>query len=78
MLRTKEKEALLQFMKDWCKPMTDILNARFGKGKIGHILITLDTGNEPTVTYVTNLRDGDFKRCLQMLATKLNERIIIH
>lgn len=76
MLQTRDKEALLKFMKEWCKPMTEILNARFGKAKIGHILITISTDNEPTVTYTTNLRDGDFKRCITMLAAKLNDRKI--
>lgn len=77
MLRTKDKDALLQFMHDWVKPMRSLLDARFGKNKIGHILITLDTGNEPTVNYVTNLRDRDFKRCMQLLANKVNETRII-
>lgn len=77
MLPQKDKDALLKFMHDWLKPMQDILNTRFGRNKIGHILITLDTGNEPTVSYVTNLRDRDFKRCLQMLATVVNERKVI-
>lgn len=77
MLRTKEKEAILKFMHDWCKPMQVLLDTRFGKRKIAHILITLDTGNEPTVNYVTNLRDGDFKRCLRMLADRVNEARII-
>lgn len=77
MLPTRDKDAMLKFMKDWCKPMQDIFNGRFGKNKIGHILITLDTGNEPTVSYVTNLRDADFKRAMQMLAHKVNERTII-
>lgn len=77
MLQTKDKEALLQFLKDWAKAMQQIFDARFGKNKVGHIIIALDTGNEPTVTYVSNLRDGDFKRCLKMLADKVNERTII-
>lgn len=77
MLRTKDKDALLKFMHDWLKPMNELLAARFGKNKIGHILICLDTGNEPTVNYVTNLRDGDFKRCMKLLADKLNETRVI-
>lgn len=76
MLQTRDKEVLLQFLKDWCKPMTEILNLRFGRGKIGHIIIAVSTDNEPTITYVTNLRDADFKRCLQLLAAKLNARKI--
>ena len=77
MLRTPDREALVQFMKDWVKPMKHIFDQRFGKNKIGYILITLDTGNEPTVNYITNLRDRDFKRCLQMLADKVNETHIL-
>ena len=76
MLQTRDKEALLQFLKDWAKPMTDILDARFGKRKVAHIIIALSTDNEPTVTYVTNLRDADFKRALRLLADKVNERKI--
>lgn len=76
MLTTHDKEALLQFLKDWCKPMTEILNSRFGRGKVGHILIAVSTDNEPTISYTTNLRDGDFKRCIQLLADKINERKI--
>jgi len=78
MLPTKDKEALLQFLKDWAKPMQEIFNNRFGKNKIGHIIIALDTGNEPTVSFTTNLRDRDFKRCLRMLADRVNESRIIH
>lgn len=77
MLRTKDKEALLQFLKDWAKPMQEIFDSRFGKSKIGHILIALDAGNEPTVCYVSNLRDADFKRCMKMLADKVNDTRII-
>ena len=78
MLQTKDKESLLTFLKGWAKPMQEILDHRFGKSKIGHILIALDAGNEPTVCYVSNLRDPDFKRCMQMLASKVNETRIIH
>ena len=78
MLNPKDKDVLLRFLKDWAKPLQEILNARFGKNKIGHLLITVDTGNNPTVTYTTNLRDGDFKRLLHMLATHVNESRIIH
>ena len=78
MLNPKDKEALLRFLKDWAKPLQEILNARFGKGKLGHVLITVDTGNNPTVTFTTNLRDQDFKRLLHMLSTHLNESRIIH
>jgi hypothetical protein len=77
MLKPNDKVALLKFMKEWCKPMQDIFNQRFGRNKIGHILIALDTGAEPTVSYVTNLRDADFKRCLQMLSQTVNDRRII-
>ena len=76
MLQTKDKEALLQFLKDWAKPMQEIFDARFNKNKVAHIIIALDTGNEPTITYVTNLRDADFKRAMRLLADKLNERKI--
>ena len=78
MLQTKDKEALLQFLKDWAKPLTKILDARFGKNKLGHILIAVDTGNTPTITFATNLRDADFKCCLRLLADKVNESKIIH
>lgn len=76
MLTTSDKNSLLHFLKDWSKPMTAILEARFGKRKIAHILIAVSTDNEPTITYTTNLRDGDFKRCLRLLADKVNERKI--
>ena len=76
MLQTRDKEALLQFLKDWTKALQEIFDARFNKNKLAHIVITLDTGNEPTITYVTNLRDGDFKRVMQLLTDKLNERKI--
>lgn len=76
MLQTRDKEALLRFLKDWAKPMTNILDARFGKRKVGHIIIAISTDNEPTITYTTNLRDGDFKRALRLLADKVNERVI--
>ena len=77
MLQTRDKEALLKFLKDWAKPMQEIFNQRFGKNKVGHIIIAVSTDNEPTVSYCTNLRDADFKRCMQMLAAKVNERTII-
>lgn len=77
MLKPKDKEALLRFLKDWAKPMQSIFNERFGKNRIGHIIIATDTGNEPTVSYVTNLRDADFKRLMRMLADKVNDRTII-
>ena len=76
MLQTRDKEALLQFLKDWAKAMQQIFDARFNKNKVAHIIIALDTGNEPTVTYVTNLRDADFKRVMRLLADKVNERKI--
>lgn len=76
MLQTRDKEALLRFLKDWAKPMNELLEARFGKRKIGHIIIAISTDNEPTITYSTNLRDRDFKRCLRLLADKVNERRI--
>lgn len=78
MLQTKDKEALLKFLKDWAKPMQVIFDERFGKSKIAHIIIALDVGNEPTVSFVSNLRDSDFKRCLKLLAEKVNETRIIH
>ena len=76
MLQTRDKEALLRFLKDWAKAMQTIFDARFNKNKVAHIIIALDTGNEPTVTYVTNLRDADFKRVMRLLADKVNERKI--
>ena len=76
MLQTKDKEALLKFLKEWAKAMQHIFDARFHKNKLAHIIIALDTGNEPTITYTTNLRDGDFKRCLRLLADKVNEQKI--
>lgn len=77
MLTPKDKTALLTFLKDWAKPMQEILNQRFGKNKVAHILIAIDTGAEPTITYSSNLRDADFKRCMKILADKVNERSII-
>ena len=77
MLKPNDKTALLKFLKDWAKPMQEIFNQRFGKNKIGHIIIAVDTGNEPTITYSTNLRDGDFKRLLKILSDKVNDRTII-
>ena len=76
MLQTRDKEALLRFLKDWAKAMQQIFDARFNKNKLAHIIIALDTGNEPTITYVSNLRDGDFKRVMHLLADKVNERKI--
>ena len=76
MLNTHDKEALLQFLKDWAKAMQQILDARFHKNKVAHIIIALDTGNEPTITFATNLRDADFKRALRILADRINERKI--
>ena len=77
MLAPKDKEALLRFLKDWAKAMQEIFNQRFGKNKLGHIIIAIDTGNEPTITYETNLRERDFQRCMKLLADKVNERRII-
>ena len=77
MLTPADKESLLRFLKDWAKAMQEIFNARFGKNKLGHILIAIDTGAEPTITYSTNLRDADFKRAMKLLADKVNDRSII-
>lgn len=77
MLTPKDKDALLRFLKEWAKPMQEIFNQRFGKNKVGHIIIAVDTGAEPTISFTTNLRDADFKRCMQLLANKLNERRIV-
>ena len=77
MLNQVDKDALLQFLKDWAKPMVEIFNARFGKNKIGYILIGMSTDNEPTVSYTTNLREADFKRAMRLLADKLNDSRII-
>ena len=77
MLTTKDKESLLKFLKEWAKPMQELLNQRFGKNKIGHIIIAVDTGNSPNITYSTNLRDGDFKRLLKILSDKVNDRTIV-
>lgn len=77
MLNPKDKEALLRFIKDWAKPMQEILNQRFGKDKVGHIIIAVDTGRNPNVSFTTNLKDSDFKRLLKILSDKLNERKII-
>ena len=74
MLQTKDKEAILKFLMGWAKAIQEILDARFNKNKVAHIIIALSTDNEPTVTYVTNLRDADFKRVLRLLADKVNER----
>lgn len=76
MLTPKDKQALLKFLKDWSKPLNEILNARFGKRKVAHILIAIDTETNPSITYTTNLRDGDFKRCLKLLSDNMNERRI--
>ncbi len=76
MLKPNDKTALLKFLKDWAKPMQVIFDQRFGKNKIGHVIIAVDTGNEPTITYSTNLRDGDFKRLLKILSDKVNDRSI--
>lgn len=78
MLTPKDKEQLLKFLKDWAKPLQEILDARFGKGKIGHVIISIDTGYQPNVTFTTNLRDADFKRLLKMLSDKVNSSVIIH
>ncbi len=78
MLQTRDKEALLRFLKDWAKATQEIFDARFHKNKVAHIIIALSTDNEPTVTYVTNLRDADFKRALRLLADRVNERKIEH
>ena len=78
MLQTKDKESLLKFLQDWAKAMQEIFNQRFGLNKLGHIIIALDVGKEPTVSFATNLRDADFKRCLRMLADRVNEARIIH
>lgn len=77
MLNQKDKDALLQFLKDWAKPLNEILEARFGKNKVGHVIIAVDTGNEPNISYTTNLRDKDFKRLLEVLNKKVNDRRII-
>ena len=76
MLQQKDKDALLRFLKDWAKAMQEIFNSRFGKNKLGHIIIAIDTGNAPTITYVTNLRDNDFKRALKLLSDTVNSRTI--
>ena len=78
MLKENDKTALLKFLKEWAKPMQEIFNQRFGARKIGHIIIAVDTGNEPTITFTTNLRDGDFKRCMKVLSDRVNESRIIH
>ena len=79
MLTPNDKTALLKFLKDWARPMQDIFNARFGNRRVGHIIIAVETGNQPTVSFTTNLHDNDFKRCMRMLADKVNEsRIITH
>ena len=78
MLPTRDKDVLLTFIKDWGATMQKLFDTRFGKRKVAHIIIALDTGNEPTVSFTTNLRDGDFKRCLKMLADKVGEVKIIH
>lgn len=77
MLQPNDKTALLKFLKEWASAAQEIFNARFGKNKIGHIFIAIDTDNEPTITYATNLRDADFKRALKLLADKVNDRTII-
>jgi hypothetical protein len=77
MLNPKDKDALLRFLKDWAKPMQEIFDQRFGKNKLGHVLIAVDTGAEPTITFASNLKDADFKRLLRILSDKLNERKII-
>lgn len=77
MLSPKDKEQLLRFLKDWAKPMQEILDQRFGKRKIGHVIIAVDTGNSPNITYSTNLREADFKRLLQLLSDKVNARRIL-
>ena len=77
MLKPADKTALLKFLKDWAKAMQEVFNARFGKNKIGHIIIAVDTQNEPTITYETNLRERDFQRCMRLLADKVNDRSII-
>lgn len=76
MLSPKDKETLLRFLKDWAKPLQALLDARFGKAKLGHVIITVDTGDNPNVTFATNLRDADFKRLMRTLSDKVDSRII--
>ena len=78
MLSPKDKDILLRFLRDWAKPLQELLNQRFGKNKLGHVIITVDTGNNPNVTYTTNLRDADFKRLLRVLGDRVNESRIVH
>jgi hypothetical protein len=77
MLKPTDKTALLKFLKDWAKAMQEIFNERFGKNKVGHIIIAVDTGNNPTITYETNLRERDFQRCMRLLADKVNDKSIV-
>jgi len=79
MLKPADKESLLRFLKDWGRAMNELMTQRFGKNKVGHILIAVDTGNDPTVVYETNLRERDFQRCMKLVADKVNDKsIIIH
>jgi len=77
MLNPKDKEVIVRSMAKWAEAMQHSFDVRFGKKKIGHVIITLDTGSEPTVNWSTNLRDSDFKRLLKMLAERVDSSRIL-
>lgn len=55
-------------MRFWAGEMTKALNQKFGKDKVGHILIVFPFGRNPKASWISNARAGSVIEMLRSLA----------
>lgn len=55
-------------MRSWAKEMSLALNDRFGKDKVGHILILFPFGQTTNASWISNARRASVVAMLRLLA----------
>lgn len=74
MLNDAQKKEMVENLKGIGARFTQMMEHIWGKGRIAHFFLAMDTGQPPTINFATNLRSHEIIRMLKLLIEKLEEQ----
>ena len=74
-LEAEKKSEIELAMHTWTQAMQDMLDSKFGKSKVGHLLILFDLGNfGKSVSWISNARHSNVIQLLEHLIKHLEDQ----
>lgn len=74
-LEAEKKSEIELAMRIWAQTMQDMLDSKFGKKRVGHLLVLFDLGNfGHNVSWISNARHSNVIQLLEHLLAHLKEQ----